>query len=85
MTVDTTTDNDTITVKVGTKTLKLKVTDVTTLTDALLAARKEAYENLRVAREATKAAQKTEREAAKRVKLEERKAALEAKLAELAA
>jgi len=85
MTVKTIVTDGTIELKLGSKVVKLKADEVTEITDALLAARKEAYGNLRTVREAAQAVVKAEKDAAKVAKLEARKAELEAKLAALAA
>ena len=85
MTVKTTTTGGTIELTLGSKKIKINASEVTEITDALLAARKEAYGNLRVVREAAAEVKKAEKDAAKVAKLEARKAELEAKLAALAA
>jgi len=95
MTVKTNSDQVTVEFKGANgkpQTLTIAVTEVTQLTDALLAARKEAYENVRAERTAAKAAAKKEREvkraertAKAQNKKDERIAKLEKQLAELKA
>ena len=85
MTVETTINGGTIELKLGTKVNKIQADEATEIIVALLAARKEAYGNLRTVREAAAAEAKLARDAAKLEKLQERKAALEAQLAALAA
>jgi hypothetical protein len=89
------TNNDLVTVtytneRGKTAELTVKVTEVTQLTDALLAARKEAYENVRTEKAAERAARKAEREAKKAerdeksaVRKADQIAKLEARLAKL--
>jgi hypothetical protein len=91
MSTDVNNSKITVTLKSG-KKFQIEVTDVTELTDALLAARKESYEALRVERQAAAAAKKAERTAKKaertakaEAKKAERITALQAKLAALQA
>jgi Ribonuclease G/E len=85
MTIETTIKDSTIELKLGSKINKIAVEDATEIIVALLAARKEAYGNLRTVREEAAKAAKAEREATKVAKLQERKAKLEEQLAALAA
>jgi len=85
MTVSTTITGGTIELKLGSKVNKIQADEATEIIVALLAARKEAYGNLRTVREEAAKVAKADRDAKKLEKLQARKAALEAQLAELAA
>ncbi len=91
-TATATTEGELITLTVNGQNLKLKADEVTAVTDALLAARKEAYEAARTAKQAAKdaaakerAEKKAARAKAQAEKRAARKAKLEAELAKLSA
>lgn len=83
--IETEVVESTIILKLGNKTFKLPVTDVTHVTDALLAARKVAYDAQRGQREAAKAEVKAAKQAAKAAKIQAKRDALQAQLDALTA